>query len=145
MVFGMLAQARGMGLIVPIYLFSHYISSPLSKLSTTDARLTDLFFAKGIFIAVTVGHYVSHFMANVAPAPPAVRYWWSWVWQLFPIWISIIQHALAYTIFSGPTTLKDVSATKRALSTIRSTIYSFSAVSAASWLYVNSQTPFSLK
>ncbi|KAF2104522.1 FAD/NAD(P)-binding domain-containing protein [Rhizodiscina lignyota] len=157
--FALAAQYLGAGFVFQLYYFFAYAMSPLRKYNAADNRLTDLQYTKTVLPAVVLGFYLPTYLSlavptNIGPfsigpftfGPTSLetRYWWSYVWQLFPVWVWAIQKFLAWGFVNDTVRWDRLYAPKRDLPFIRTTVYGFSAVSAAMWWYNLTQCPFSL-
>jgi hypothetical protein len=102
--------------------------------------LTDLRYTRGILPALAIGYYAPHFLAALSPNLEN-RLWWEWVWQLFPVWVSVIQWTLAKFAFKSTIMQDRIEGVKRDLPTIRFTIALPMVISMAVWWYTLSFAP----
>lgn len=136
-------QFMGAGVLMPVYCFLHYIQAPIENFRARDMRLTDMAYTSSILPVVLAAYYVPNFAMMVSFLDPQTRHTWNWIWQPFAVWASIMQLVLKKTII--PNTVKNdrIENPYRDLPTIRFTIGSLCAVSAATWWYTLYSAPVS--
>jgi hypothetical protein len=141
MLWGLLGQLFGIGWSGPLYFTFHYISSQMDNYKALDQRTTNLANTRTILPAMLAAFHVP-FFASMAPwKTPEQRLWWTWIWQPFPVWVSLIQRVARGLQISKNTVYYDrMHAPNRDLPVLRRTIYTFSALSAATWLYTLSRS-----
>jgi hypothetical protein len=105
--------------------------------------LTNLAYTRSIFPAMLLCFYAPLYLSYLSPSF-SNRIIWNWVWQMFPVWVTFSQSLAAYTIIPDTINYDRIHATERDWPTIRFTIGSFVALSAATWIYTLSHSPFSL-
>ncbi|KAL7945137.1 hypothetical protein V8C42DRAFT_70947 [Trichoderma barbatum] len=88
------AQFVTLGLTVPLYFYFFYVFSPLKKYSTASARLIDGAGVIAILPTLLVVFIVPHLIALFHP-DFETRHLANWIWQLFPVWSSILLFALS--------------------------------------------------
>ncbi|KAK3942865.1 hypothetical protein QBC46DRAFT_378981 [Diplogelasinospora grovesii] len=135
MMFALVAQLFGAGVICPLYCFLHYILSPIENFSGTDNRLTKMKYTLAILPAVILGHYIPAYGMFLWP-DLADRQKWIFVWQLYPVYVSLALQLLTRSGLFPDTMDEDkVHAPNRDLPVIRTYVGSTVALSAAVWLY----------
>lgn len=145
--FGLAAQFRGIGVVAPIYYFFHYTFTPIDKFASSDTRLTNMVYTKTILPAMALAYYIPQFLA--APqtdlsATPEARMRWNWIWQMFPVWVSVIQYVLKWTGISIDTVKEDrIANPRRDLPLMRTTIGALGLLSATVWIYTLRNAPVS--
>src|SRR5436190_19998304 len=112
MLFGLLAQLLGIGIVAPVYFFIYYVATPIEKFRASDNRLTDLSYTKSIFPAMLLCFFIPLYLSNLSPSF-STRHSWNWVWQMFPVWVALFQWLAAYTILPNTITLDRIHATER--------------------------------
>ncbi len=132
--FGLAAQLKGIGVVGQAYYFLHYASAQISNFKATDMRLTDMAYTPTVLPSMIIGFYVPHFLSMLHPSMDA-RHGWNWIWQMFPVWITVIQRLLKYTVMPDVVERDRMHTPKRDLSTIRFTIGACMVMSASVWLY----------
>lgn len=157
--FALAAQYLGGGLVMQLFYFFHSALSPLPKFIAKDYRLTDVQYTSTVLPAMLIGYYIPAYLSLAVPIGtgpfeiagytiPQVtletRYWWSYVWQLFPIWAWLAQKVFSF--FSKSSIRWDrLYNVQRDLPLIRFSVYSVVAISAATYWYTLTQMPFSLR
>lgn len=91
---------------------------------------------------MVLSYYIPHFLSHLHPTL-TTRHDWDWIWQMFPVWVAIIQRVLAYTVMPDTVEHDRIYAPKRDLPTIRITIGACIALSTGVWLYTLSMSPYS--
>src|SRR6187402_742500 len=137
----------------PLYFFLYYTLTPTSKLLLPGNRTTNTVYTRAILLTVPLFFYTPHLLSYLHPSLSS-RHYWNWAWQLFPIFISLTNLSIAYLLPSSPPTTatsgkssaqaKSQNIDNTDITTIRSTILTFSVLSAAVWIYTLSTSPFSL-
>jgi len=140
--FGWVAQFFGIGIIGPLYFFLHYATSQISNFKALDNRLTNFAYTRTVLPVMIAGFYVPLFISHFHP-DLSVRHAGNWIWQIYPVWVSGLQFLLVRTIVPSTIQHDRIYAPTRDVSTIRFTVGTFVALSAAVWLYVFSMSPFS--
>jgi hypothetical protein len=142
-VFGILAQVFGVGLVAPLYFFLHYVYAPLSRLTPPNVRI-DPHFSRAIFLTLGLFSYLPIFFMFLGPSP-SIRHLWTWVWQTFPLWVSIAQWIRTRTSkVELPSTPQEDMNSNNEGNIIRATIAAFAAVSAGVWIYMLFNSSYSL-
>lgn len=81
------------GILGPIYFFSYYYYycslSPPRKLACPEATAISPIHAAAVLPAVALGYYLPHFPSYFHDDYGS-RHWWNWIWQLYPVWGSIV-------------------------------------------------------
>ncbi|OTA05775.1 hypothetical protein A9Z42_0065000 [Trichoderma parareesei] len=91
------AQMITLGITTPSYFYLFYVLSPLQKYSTASARQLDSAGVLAILPALLVAFFVPHVVSLVHP-DLQVRHWVNWIWQVFPVWGSILLFAFSTAI-----------------------------------------------
>lgn len=143
LIFGILAQACGLGGVAPLYFILHYVNSPLNRLITPNQRIEPKF-SRAIFLTLTVFCYLPIFLMFLAPLT-STRHFWTWVWQMFPLWVSVAQWVRTRTSkVEASSNQKEGKNSNNEDHIIRATISAFAAVSAGVWIYMLLNSPYSL-
>jgi len=129
-----LLNMKGIAIFVPVYYFAHYIAGSMAKFDARDMRLTDLSYTKSVLPVLGVTHYATFIIAYFAPTPE-YRHAAAYLWELFPLWICILQAGLSGNVFPSTTLHDRLDNVTRDLPTIRRTIIPLCAFSAAVWQY----------
>lgn len=144
MVWGLLCQLLGIGCIGHLYYFFHYVGSQMDNFKSLDMRTTDLQYT-GSIVPAMMTFYVPLFLSLVAPLSISSRYWWNWIWQPFPIWVAIVQYAMAkLQVYKSTLVYDRMSAPNRDMPAIRLAVGFCATTSSLVWLYTISQAPFSI-
>lgn len=138
---GLAAQLLGIGVVGPIYFFVHYVCTQISNFQASDMRLTDLAYTRSILPVMIAGYYIPHFLSHLHPSL-AARHDWTWIWQMFPVWVMLGQRLLAYTVLPNTVQRDRIHDPKRDVPVIRLTIGSCIALSALVWLYTLTMSPY---
>jgi hypothetical protein len=129
----MLGQLLGVGVVSSLYYFLYYISTPIEKFKATDMRLTRLNYSLAILPVLIVCYYTPVFAMLYWPTRSG-REAWLFLWQMFPLWISLA--GLFVSSFIPNTTMSDrIKAPKRDLPVMRYTIGILAAISASIWIW----------
>ncbi|KAJ9635448.1 hypothetical protein H2201_003110 [Coniosporium apollinis] len=138
---GLAAQLLGIGVVGPVYFFIHYLCAQISNFQASDMRLTDLAYTRSILPVMVAGYYVPHFLSHLHPSL-AARHDWTWIWQMFPVWVMLCQRLLAYTILPNTVQSDRINDPKRDVPVIRLTIGICVALSALVWLSTLAMSPY---
>ncbi|KAF5553194.1 hypothetical protein FNAPI_6799 [Fusarium napiforme] len=131
-VFLFLSQMFGIGCLAPIFFYVFYIFTPAYKLTTPSLYRPGFAPCMAILPTIVFGYYATHFPSFFHSSLEA-RNWWNWIWQLFPIWGSIIMLVLSKII---PQPKEQTPKTiKQELNVIRLTIGVISIISTITWWY----------
>jgi hypothetical protein len=140
-------QTYGAGVLVPIYFFAHYVQSPIENFRARDMRLTDMSYTASVLPVLVLAHYVPNFGSFLPTLAPQTRHVWNWIWQPFPVYVSVLQNMLKYTVMPNTVQKDRIDNPQRDLPTIHYTIGSLCALSAGTWwytLYASSYSPAAL-
>ncbi|CZR68336.1 related to hydroxylase [Phialocephala subalpina] len=141
--FGIAYQLKGIGLVAPLYYFLHYIQTPQEKYLAADNRLVPTVYAKTLIPAITLG-YVAPTLGMFLPFSIDTRQAINGIWQLFPVWTSLLHTALKFTVTD--TTQKERIHNVRADMTYLRYAYAFGGcLSAAAYLYLWMTSPIPLR
>jgi hypothetical protein len=136
-------QFFGAGVLMALYCFVHYVQSPIENLRAKEMHLTDMAYTASVLPVLILAHYVPHFSSFSSFIDPQTRHMWIWIWQPFPVYVSILQFILKKTIMPDTTQKTHSGNPNRDLSTIRFTIRSLCALSAATRWYTLYTAPCS--
>ena len=89
-IFGLAAQFFGPGVVAPLYFFLHYVNTPLNRMRIPRMRKINPQFARKIFLTLALFSYLPVLLMFLGPSP-SIRHAWAWVWQMFPLWVSVGQ------------------------------------------------------
>lgn len=137
-------QFFGIGVLMALYCFAHYIQSPVSNFRARDLRLTDLGYTATVLPVMVLTHYIPNYGAFLNFLDPETRHKWEWIWQPFPVYVSVLQFVLKRTIMPDTVQKDRLNNVNRDLPTINYTILSLCALSAGTWLYTFAKSPFSM-
>ncbi|KAH4112908.1 hypothetical protein HBI64_155590 [Parastagonospora nodorum] len=144
-VLGLGMQLIGMAVLLPIYFFIFYVQSPIENFRARDMRLTDMSYTASVLPAMILAHYVPSFSSTLNFIEPQTRHMWNWIWQLFPLYISILQFVLKKTVMPDTVHKDKLDQTERDIPTITYTIGSLCALASTVWWYTLYSAPYSLK
>jgi hypothetical protein len=136
-------QFFGAGVLMALYCFVHYVQSPVENLLAKNMRLTDMGYTASVLPVLTLAHYIPHFGSFMTLTDPQTRHIWAWIWQPFPVYISILQFLLKKIVMPDTAQKGHAGNSNRDLSTIRFTIRSLCALSAVTWWYTLHTVPCS--
>ncbi|KAF1919000.1 hypothetical protein BDU57DRAFT_527108 [Ampelomyces quisqualis] len=136
-------QFFGIGVLMAVYCFLHYIQSPIEKFRARDMRLTDMSYTASILPLLLLVHYIPNLASFSTFLDLQTRHTWNWIWQPMPVYISILQFVLKKTVM--PDTMKQdrIHDPSRDLPTIRYTIGGLCAISTVTWWYTLYAAPCS--
>jgi hypothetical protein len=133
-----------MGVLLALYCFIHYIQSPIENFRARDMRLTDMSYTASVLPVLILVHYIPNFASFSTYLDPQMRHAWTWIWQPFPIYASVLQYVLKKTVMPDTVQQDRLGNTERDMPTINFTVGSFCALSAATWWYTIYSSPYSL-
>ncbi|KAF2824862.1 FAD binding domain protein [Ophiobolus disseminans] len=137
-------QFFGIGVLMAVYCFVHYIQSPIENFNAKDMRLTDMGYTASVLPVLILAHYIPNLGSFLPFIDPQTRHAWNWIWQPFPVYISILQFVLKKTVMPDTVQKDRLENPNRDLPTIHYTIISLCALSAATWWYTLFAAPYSL-
>jgi hypothetical protein len=137
-------QFFGIGVLMALYCFMHYIQSPIENFRARDMRLTSMGYTTSVLPVLILAHYIPNFASFSTHLDPQTRHAWNWIWQPFPIYVSILQYLLKKTVMPDTVVQDRLGNNERDLPTINFTIGSLCALSAATWWYTLYSAPYSL-
>ena len=115
----------------------------MDNFKSLDLRTTNLEYTRTLLPAMLTSFYAPFYLSMNPLSSFKTRYYWTWIWQPFPIWVWAIQKLIAKSGLSKNSLYDDrLYAPNRDLPTIRRTIYVLSGISAATWLYTLYKAPF---
>jgi hypothetical protein len=91
---------------------------------------------------MAVSFYLPHFVSHLHP-DLKIRHSADWIWQMFPVWVSLLQRLLAYTVMPDTIQHDRIHNPKRDVDTVRFTIGTTVAIAACVWWYTLATSPFS--
>lgn len=103
--FGIASVRHGLGVIAPLYLFLHYVQSPLSKFAAFDQRLINVAAARTALLALVLAYTLPSLAIYAAPDWSA-RLGINATWQLFPVWLAV-THCILRNFCVRDTTMYD--------------------------------------
>ena len=136
-------QFYGIGVLMALYCFVHYVQSPVENFRAKDLRLTDMGYTASVLPVLILAHYVPNFGSYLSFIDPQTRHIWNWIWQPFPVYVSILQFVLKKTVMPDTVQKDRIENVNRDLPTIHFTIGSLCALSAATWWYTLYAAPYS--
>ncbi|KAJ8117535.1 hypothetical protein OPT61_g1299 [Boeremia exigua] len=136
-------QFFGVGVLMGLWCWVHYIQTPIENFRARDMRLTNLSYTASVLPVMLLTYYLPHFVSFSAWVDPQTRHVANWIWQPFAIWITILQYALKKTVM--PDTVKEdrIKNPFRDLPVIKYTVYTLCSISVATWWYTLYNAPFS--
>ncbi|KAI6765375.1 hypothetical protein HG530_006445 [Fusarium avenaceum] len=140
-VFLFVSQMIAIGCTAPIFFFLCYIFTPAYKLTTPSLCRPSVAPCMALLPTIILGYYTSHFPSYFHSSLEA-RNWWNWIWQLFPIWGSIIIFVLSKVVPQSDS--QSPKAAKKGLNALRLTIGIVSIVSTATWWYALATMEYSI-
>lgn len=135
---------HGIGFVMPLYYFLHYMTTPIVNFKATDMRLTDLSYTGTVLPVHAVAYYGHYLLGYLAPEP-TLRHIAIWVWHLSPLWATLGQCLLARTTMPRTGEYDRTRNVTRDLWPIRITIGTLTALSGIIWLSMLISAPFPLK
>lgn len=131
--FTLLGQLRGVGVVIPVYYFLHYIFAPVEKLKAKDMRLGKTNYAMVLLPAMILTHYIPAYAMFYWPTFSG-RESWLFLWQMFPVWLFFTTSLLSS--FIPDTTISDrFESPNRDLPIIKYTVGILGGLSSAVWLF----------
>lgn len=132
-----------MGVVSPLYYILHYSFTPIDKFKATDMRLTRISYTKAVLPTLILAYYVPLYLSFHASSFSS-RVSWSFFWQLFPVWVSVLAAQVCSRIWPDTTMHDRIYKPTSDLKLIRATVGLFAAYSAATWLSLCAKAGFSL-
>jgi len=142
LLFTLSSQFLGVGVISPLYYLLHYILSPIEAFKASDMRLTRIAYTKSILPTLILVYYLPLYFSFFTPSL-ADRISWNFLWQLFPVWTSLIASQFLFRLSKDTTKTDRIDAVTRDLPVIRTTIGLLVFQSAVVWLYTLYKASFS--
>ncbi|KAH0395336.1 FAD/NAD(P)-binding domain-containing protein, partial [Aureobasidium melanogenum] len=130
--FALLAQRNGLGMISALYFFVHWVLTPIDSFKSTDMRLTQMNYTRAVLPSLLVVYYLPLVQSYLLPEI-GQRQTWLQLWQWFPVTHSLAQYCLS-KLWKDTSTQDKVDAPKRDVSTIRYTIGIPATISVVIWL-----------
>ncbi|KAH7082317.1 FAD binding domain protein [Paraphoma chrysanthemicola] len=138
------SQFFGIGVLMALYCFVHYVQSPIETFRAKDLRLTNMAYTASVLPVMILAHYIPNYASFSTLLDPQTRHKANWIWQPFPVYISILQFVLKKTVMRDTVQEDRIENVKRDLPTIYYTIGTLCAISAAVWWYTLASAPVSL-
>jgi hypothetical protein len=133
----------GIGVLMALYCFLHYVQTPIENFRARDMRLTSMTYTSTILPVMLATFYIPNFAMMASFLSPETRHTWNWMWQPFAVYTSILQFVLTKTIAPDTVEKDRLENPQRDLPTIRFTVRTLCAVSAATWWYTLYYAPVS--
>lgn len=143
LILGYNMQFFGIGVLMALWCFVHYIQTPIENFRARDMRLTDLSYTATVLPVMLLTHYLPTFVSFSAWVDPQTRHAADWIWQPFAVWTTILQFALKKTVMPDTVQQDRIKNPCRDLPVIKYTIYSLCAISVSTWWYTLYTAPFS--
>jgi hypothetical protein len=141
--FGIASQLYGIGSIGPLYLFLHYVQSPLSSFAAFDQRLVNVAAASAALPALALAYGLPTLTMFFTP-DSSMQLRANAVWQLFPVWLSISHFILRKFTVKDTTQHDRIYQPTTDLPYIRFAMRALAVVSALTFNWVRWQSSFSL-
>ncbi|KAF2835087.1 FAD/NAD(P)-binding domain-containing protein [Patellaria atrata CBS 101060] len=136
-------QLLGIGKLGPIYFYTHYLTSQPANYIASDQRLTNLKYTRSILptlLCFFTPHYLSHFHPSFSSRLTSSAWW-----QLFPLFVPVLQIAIARSGLSPDTVGQDrKTAPRRDVPWLFVTVGACVVSSALTWLSTLFLAPFSM-
>lgn len=126
-----------------VYCFLHYIQSPIENFRSKDLRLTDMSYTASVLPVLVLAHYIPNFGSFLPSLDPQTRHMWNWIWQPFPVYVSVLQYVLKKTVMPDTVMHDRIHNVNADMRTIQFTIGSLCAFSAGTWWYTLYAAPYS--
>ncbi|KAF4549084.1 FAD-dependent monooxygenase-like protein 1 [Elsinoe fawcettii] len=143
-VMALAGQLAGFGLVSSVFFGLFWVSSQMNNFKALDNRLTNMRHTTTVLPAVLLGFIIPSFLQYFHPSL-AQRHWWNWLWQVYPITVGLLQYIFSKTLTKDTMRHDRIHAPLRDLRAITFTIGSLALISAATWVYTVSTSPFPLK
>lgn len=119
---GFLIQNAAYAVILPIYLAVHLWTSPLISSKRLSHFLVDTPNTAAVFGSIILGFVLPTIVMSL-PAPSVVNFEqkqvYITIWQLFPVWVSLVQAVLPYLLPKSEEQTNSESPNRQALATMR--------------------------
>jgi hypothetical protein len=90
-------------------------------------------YTASVLPVLILAHYIPNYASYLSTIDPQTRHMWNWIWQPFPIYVSVLQFVLKRVILPDTVQRDRRENVNRDLRTIHFTIGSLCALSAATW------------
>ena len=134
---------HGIGFVLPVFFFFHYITTPIANFKSADIRLTDLSYTLSVLPVMAVTYYGPYLLGYLSPGP-TTRHIAMWLWRMSPVWASLSQWLLARMIVPNTVQHDRIHNVRRDLWPIRITVGVLAALSGFIWLTRLFSAPFPL-
>ncbi|KAK0708063.1 hypothetical protein B0H67DRAFT_494899 [Lasiosphaeris hirsuta] len=132
------SQLVGLGVVCPLYCFLSYIYAPIDSPVSSDQRSS----LTAVLPALLVGYYIPAYAMFFWP-DLAERQSWLFLWQLYPVLISIAYHAVTLGT-ATPRNRSVVAKLSRDLLAVRVCIGVSVVLGASVWLWTRFSAPLSM-
>ncbi|KAI4859733.1 hypothetical protein F4820DRAFT_462258 [Hypoxylon rubiginosum] len=132
-------QLLGLGSVAPVFYFLSFAFGPTaSDLARTSARGRKIGHQEsGLLLLIVLAFHTCEVFAMFLAPNLATRHYWTWAWQLAPVWIGISNFLLSRV--ASPLLPKS-----GVLTSPKTVLAVLGLVSAGVWIYTLSFSPFSL-
>ncbi|KAK7428043.1 hypothetical protein QQZ08_005475 [Neonectria magnoliae] len=138
-----LAQMLGIGTLGPLYFYLYHIFSPVEKVTAENFPLTNWAFCASVLPTVILAYHVPHLPSYFHQFLEA-RNWWNWIWQLFPVWGSLLMFVLSKTLSLGTRSSAQDTTQNTQVQTLRVTVGALAAINIAVHWYTLYTSNFSM-
>ncbi|KAK4176461.1 Neuroligin-4, X-linked [Triangularia setosa] len=128
-----LCQLLGVGIIAPLYLYLHYILSPVENFAARDKRLTNTRQSYATLPAILLAYLIPLIGLLFSPNLKQ-RQSWLFIWQPFPVWVSLATFALS-RLFKDTVSGDKISNTAKDLPVLRGYVGLASLLAAAAHIW----------
>ncbi|KAI1496169.1 hypothetical protein F5X99DRAFT_401178 [Biscogniauxia marginata] len=133
-IFTLAAQLLGIGSVAPIFYFLCLTFSPtasdLARSSVRDRTILQGTQSSGLLLPIVFLLHTCEIFAMFLAPEPTTRHFWTWAWQLTPLWIGI-----AYSLYPRSSKTALLTSTKFLLAALGS-------ISAVVWVYTLLLSPY---
>ncbi|KAI5459318.1 hypothetical protein BGZ63DRAFT_390708 [Mariannaea sp. PMI_226] len=136
------AQLGGVGILGPLYFYFFYVFSSVKNLTSDNFVLRNGASCVAVLPTVLLAYHLPLFPSYFHPSLEA-RNWWNWVWQLYPVWGSILLFVLSNVFGLLFKQTPNNTSHQVQLSTIRVTVGTLALINSAVWWYSLSQSTYS--
>ncbi|KAL2064309.1 hypothetical protein VTL71DRAFT_4803 [Oculimacula yallundae] len=142
--FLILAQLYGVGVIAPIYFFLHYVQIPSTGFHAADNRHVPMHFVKTIVPTLLLGYVVPTVAMFNPTASISTLQAWNFIWQPFPVYLAIL-HVIFSRLLPNTERMDRTFNVKGDLPWLRTIYFTTALTSAVMWIYTLfvSPTPLS--
>jgi hypothetical protein len=128
---GFVAQLAGGGFIINLHHYFYHIFRPIQRSKNAPGQWKlDGAVCIAVLPSMVLGYYVPHFLGYFHQSLEG-RHWWSWIWQLFPIWVGILVTVVSKAVRLNSAFSSWLDAPGRALVIAKNTGYVIAFVNGA--------------